>query len=185
MPRAVGPTATGLAQLMPHFNTILGAVERGATTKDLWDAVRAASALANTDLGKVNIFDMNVMSGYARAVQSAEANLAGASGSDVISADMWAWAPWAAGQTDPWLQDRYQIRYQATMQGEDGTLAPIWGVTDLEGDIAGLTQDQILQRAQLSAENSLDTGSPRVAAQLGMASGFSLSGIDRVQIMRL
>lgn len=185
MARLTGPTATGIAALMPYFNALLGAVEQGGTVSDLWAAYRNAVATAGGALGEASIFDMNYVAGYARAVHTAEGQLSGAAPGDVIDSGMWAWAPWAAGNTDSWLADRYQVRYQAGLTGPDGTTVPVWGVTDWEGSLEGVTQGQLYGRALTSAQESLDSGSPRVQAQLGMAEGFTLTGINRVQIMRL
>lgn len=185
MARLTGPTSTGVASLMPYFNSIMGAIERGGSVSDVWAAYRQAAELAGGTLGEASIFDMNLVSGYARQILSAESNLASAAGSDAISGEQWAWAPWAAGQTDSWLADRYQVRYQAELTGADGSTVPIWGVTDWEGSLEGLTKDQMWARSFESAQEALDTGSPRVQAQLGMAEGYTLSNITRVQIMRL
>jgi len=185
MARLTGPTASGIAAILPYFNNILGAVEQGGTVRDIWAAYRQGVEQAGGVLGEASIFDMNYVAGYARAIHSAEGQLAGAAGTDAIGSDMWAWAPWAAGETDSWLTDRYQVRYQATLTGPDGTTQPIWGVTDWEGSLEGLTKDQMMQRAFQSAQEAIDTGSPRVQAQLGMAADFTLSGIERVQIMRV
>lgn len=185
MARLTGPTSSGIAALLPYFNSILGAVERGGSVSDLWSAYRDAVAQAGGVLGEASIFDMNYVAGYARAVHSAETNLSLAAPGDAISSDMWSWAPWAADQTDSYLGERYQIRYQSTMIGPAGETVPVWGVTDWQGSLEGLTQDHIYQRSLVSAQESLDGESPRVLAQLGGAEGFTLSDVDRIQIMRL
>lgn len=185
MARLTGPTSEGIAALMPYFNSLLGAVEQGASTSDLWDAYRSAVSEAGGEIGNPSIFDMNYVAGYARALNTAERNLAAGSPGDVITGDMWGWAPWAGQESSSWLADRYQIRYQAGLTGPEGEGTSVWGVTDWEGSLEGLTKDQLWARASQSAQESLDTGSPGVQAQLGMAEGFTLSGVNRVQIMRL
>lgn len=185
MPRLTGPTSEGISALMPYFNSLVGAVEAGATTSDLWDAYRSAVELAGGSLGNPSIFDMNYVAGYARAVVSSEGALAAAAPGDALGSDMWSWAPWSAGDTNAWLAERYQVRYQADLSHPDLGSQTVWGVTDWEGSLEGVTKDQLYARALASAQESLDTGSPRVQAQLGMAEGFTLGGISRVQIMRL
>lgn len=185
MPPLTGPTSEGVAALMPYFNSLLGAVEGGATTSDLWAAYRNAVEIAGGAMGNPSIFDMNYVAGYARALNAAEGNLAAAPGGNAIDSSMWGWAPWAAGETDSWLQDRYQVRYQAEVSHPELGTQQVWGVTDWEGSLEGVTKDQLTARALASAQESLDSGSPRVQAQLGMAEGFTLGGITRVQIMRL
>jgi hypothetical protein len=170
---------------MPYFNSILGAVEQGGSTADLWAAYRNAVELAGGALGEASIFDMNVVAGYARGVHTAEGALAAAPGENPVDSTMWAWAPWAAGSTDAWTTDRYQVRYQATLTGPDGSETPVWGVTDWEGSLEGVTKDQLWARSLESAQIALDTGSPRVQAQLGMVEGVSLSGVSRVQVLRI
>lgn len=185
MARLTGPTAVGVAALTQHFNTIMGAIEQGATVQQLWQAVQQASELANTNLAGASIFDMNYVAGAARSILSGEANLAAAESNYALDSSMWGWAPWASGQADSWLQDRYQVRYQATMTGPGGEQVPVWGVTDWEGSLEGLTKGQLYDRAITSAQESLDTESPRVVVQLGGAEGFSFGGLTRVQVMRL
>jgi len=185
MARLTGPTATGVAALMPYFNSLVGAVEQGGTVSDLWAAYRNAVEIAGGALGEASIFDMNFVAGYARQLVSSEGALAAAGGADAIDSTMWAWAPWASGQTDSWLADRYQVRYQAQIVGPDGQSIPVWGVTDWEGSLEGVTKDQMWERSFQSAQEALDTGSPRVQQQLGMLEGASLGSVSRVQIMRL
>lgn len=185
MPRLTGPTSEGIAALMPYFNSLLGAVEQRASTSDLWAAYRHAVEVAGGVLGNPSIFDMNYMAGYARGLANAEANLSAAPGENAIDSTMWGWAPWAAGETDAWLADRFQVRYEAQVSHPELGQQTIWGVTDWEGSLEGVTKDQMLARALASAQESIDSGSPRVQAQLGMEQGFSLDGISRVQIMRL
>ena len=185
MPRQTGPTSAGIAALLPYFNSIMGAVEQGGRVSDIWAAYNNAVEIAGGTRGDASIFDMNYVAGYARALHSAEGALSAAADTQALESSMWAWAPWAAGETDSWLQDRYQVRYQATLTGPDGEERPIWGVTDWEGSLEGVTKGQLWDRATVSAQEALDTGSPRVQAQLGMAEGFTLSGVTRVQVMRL
>ena len=182
----VGFTSGGIAALMPYYNEIMSAVERyGWDTRQAWNAYKNGLARTGQDPGGATIADMNYMMQNARSVLTGEQNFAGAPGYAAIDSSMWAWAPWAAGETDAWAQDRYQVRYQATLTGPNGEITPVWGVTDWEGSLEGLSVDQMVARAYESAQNSLDTGSPGVQAQLGMIEGFSLSSVDRVQIMRV
>jgi hypothetical protein len=185
MPGPVGYTSEGIAALMPYFNTILGAVEQHYTTADLWQAYRNAEQLAGVEPGTPTIQDMNYMRGAAGAVVSAEANLANGAGPDVLAADQWAWAPWAAGDTDSWLSDRYQVRYQGTLTGPEGQTQDWWGTTDLEGSLEGVTKDQILARSLTSGQLALDQYDPSKLSSLGIPEGFNLTGINRVQILRV
>ena len=178
------PTAAGLAQLTQFYNTRLGVAEAGGTQTAAWAAYRAGLAEAGVD-NVANILDMNTVFGQAKANVAAEANLAAAAPGDVITGDMWAWAPWSGGETDSWLQDRYQIRYEAQVLGPDGETQPVWLQTDWEGTLEGLTAGQLEARALESAQNSLDSGSPRVAAILGAMGDYQLAGIGRRYLMRV
>jgi hypothetical protein len=180
-----GPTAEGIASLLPYFNAIMGAVEQGATTADLWNAYRNAVSLAGGVLGNPSIQDMNFVSGSARAILRAESSLAAANPGDAITGDHWAFAPWAAQQTDSWLGEHYQIRYEAQLVGPNGEQVPIWGVTDYEGSLEGLTKADIYGRAETSAQYSLDSYGPQILQAKGIGEGFSVAGINRVQIMRI
>ena len=184
MARLTGPSSEGISALMPYFNNLLGAVQEGATTQQLWDAYRSAVEIAGGELGNPSIFDMNYVAGHARAINNAQVALGAANATDALDSTMWAWAPWSSGDTAQWLTDRYQLRYQAILEGPDGQV-PVWGVTDWEGTLEGLSKQDILDRSLTSAQESLDSGSPRVLAQLGMASGFSVSHVAAVQIMRI
>jgi len=185
MPRLTGPTAAGIASLLPYFNSLMGAIESGATVSDLWDAYRNAVAIAGGEIGNPSIFDMNYVAGQARSILTAEGNLAAAAGGDAIAGDMWAYAPWAAGETGSFLVDNYQIRYQASLTGPEGDIRQVWGVTDWNTSLEGLTKDQIVGRAFTSGQEALDSGSQRIQQQLGFLEGYALTGIDRVQIMRI
>lgn len=184
MPRLTGPTSEGIAALMPYFNSILGAVQEGGTTSQLWDAYKGAVEIAGGELGNPSILDMNYVAGYARAINTAEQAFTGAAPSEALSSEMWAWAPWTAGQTDPWLVDRYQLRYAASVEKE-GEQRTIWGVTDWEGSLEGLTKGDIMDRAQASGQIAIDTDSDKILSQLGFEPGWALTGIQTVQIMRI
>ena len=185
MPRVTGPTSAGMAALMPYFNSILGAVEQGANVAGLWQAVRNASELTGGYIQGATIFDMNAMAGYARSILSSEGGLARAAPGDAVDSTMWAWAPWAAGETDSWLQDRYQVRYQVDVVGPNGEPGSVWGTWSPEGSLSGLTAGDVEQAAQLSGQNILDTYDQRALASLGIGEGYSMVGVSRIQIMRL
>lgn len=184
MARITGPSSEGVSRLLPYFNSLLGAVQEGGTTAQLWDAYKNAVATAGGELGGVSIQDMNYVSGYARAINNAQESLGAAQATDALDSSMWAWAPWSAGQSDAWLTDRYQWRYEAQVERE-GETQTIWGVTDWQDSLEGLTKQQVQDRALQSAQESLDGGSPGVMAQLGMETGFAVTGIGAIQIMRI
>lgn len=185
MPRLNAPTAEGIAALLPYFNNLLGAVEEGATVGDLWAAYKQAVQIAGGALGNPSIFDMNFIAAQARNIVASEGSLARAELGQAVDSTMWAWAPWAAGDTGAYLTENFMVQYQANLSGPGGDLVPVWGMTDWQGSLEGLTKEQLLGRATTSAQEALDTGSPGVQAQLGMAEGFSFSGITRVKILRV
>lgn len=177
-------TAQGVAKLLPYANSILGAIEAGGRTQDIWAAVQAGVAAGGPSTEGATIFDMNELAARLRSVVQAQTNFEGAPPTDAITADMWSWAPWVGSADQNWLTDSYHIRYQYQVTLPDGTVTPIWGQTDWQGPL-DVTAQAITDRAMGSAVSALDTDSPRAAEALGGQSGGFVSGITAVQILRV
>jgi hypothetical protein len=184
VPRLTGPTATGVAGLIPYSNTILGAIQGGATVSDIWAAVRGAEAEGGPLLGNPTIFDMNYVAGQMRAINSAQIEFGRADPSQAVTSEMWAWAPWATQTTAAWGEPSYQLRYQYEVTDQNGTVSILWGQTDWQGSIDVTTGD-IGDRALGSAQSALDTGSPGAQAVIGDLSGAVATNITAVQILRV
>ena len=183
MPRATGPSAVGVAALVPYSNTILGAIQQGASVADIWTAVKAAEAEGGPILGNPTIFDMNYVAGQMRAINSAQVEFGKADPGQAVTSEMWAWAPWATQTTAAWGEPSYQLRYQYEATDQNGETNVLWGQTDWQGSI-DVTVGDIEDRALGSAQSALDTGSPGAAAVIGDLGGATASNVLAVQILR-
>lgn len=184
MPRLTGPTAAGVAGLLPYANTILGAVRSGGSVSDIWAAVRQAEANGGPLLGSPSIFDMNFVAGQARAILSAEYALANAAPSDAVTSEMWAWAPWATAGSVAWGEPQYQIRYGYEVQNAAGESIVLWGQTDWQGSLEGPVS-RVYDRVTGSAGQQLLDPSPKARQALGTLEGSTLMGVQNIQILRV
>lgn len=184
MAKVNGPTAQGVAALLPYSNAILGAIQAGGSVADIWAAVKGAEAEGGPLLGNPTIFDMNYAAGRARAINSAEQAVGRAAAGDAVTGSMWAWAPWATETTAAWGEPSYQLRYQYQVVDQDGETNVVWGQTDWQGSIEGTVSD-IMDRATGSAQAALDTGSPGAEAVIGDLSGATVTGVTAIQILRV
>lgn len=187
MPRLTGPSAVGIAQLLPYFNSIQGALAEGATTAELWPVVRQAAGIGPDEKVGATIFDMNFVAQQARAILSAQANLENAiatNSSAALDSRMWAWAPWSEAGTFEQQNPSYVIRYQYEVEGANGELVTLWGQTDWQGPLDGSVND-VYTRALTSAQETISNPSPNAERLIAGLEDPSILDVTGLQILRV
>jgi hypothetical protein len=182
--RTFGPTPEGTSKLLAYANTILGAIQAGGNVGDIWDAVQAGEAAGGPLTSGSTIFDMNYVAGLMRAINNAEIAVGNAPEGSSVTADMWAWAPWADQSTPAWGEPNYQIRYSYDIQFATGETQTLWGQTDWAGSIDGpLTA--ITDRALGSAQQAIGSYPGGINSAGIDLSGASVTGVGAIQILRV
>ena len=191
MPRATGPTAEGLALLMPYYKNFESAYRQGYRSYEMWSIMQQAFEEGGADFRGATIFDVNHLWSRATAAVNAEIAFGRADPTQMITGEQWAWAPWASPTTASELMPNYMLNYTYSVRDAEGNVmldangdpVMVGGVTDWPADL-NVTGQDIIDRTLGSAQSSLDTGSPGAKAQLGDLTGLAVNQIESVQILR-
>jgi len=183
MARVNQPTAEGVALLMPYINNITGAIEQGLSRPQIWQAVQAAEAEGGPQIAGATIFDMNYVYTAAKGVLNAQDAFGALNPGDALSADSWAWAPWASQTSAAFGNPQYLIRYEWLGETPQGEQVSQWFQTDWAGSL-DVTQQDIIDRALGSAQLSLNTYQNAQLTALGLPEGVTVTGLGRTQILR-
>ena len=183
MPRRVGPSAAGIAALQPYNNTILGAIQNGASNAEIWQAVKDAGGVFAPGQGPT-IFDMNAVAGRNRAVNAAQEAVAAGDPSQLVTSDMWAPAPWSDASTGFWGEPEYQLRGQFDVTLPSGDNVTVWGQTDWQGSLDVPLQN-LLDRATQSATEAFGGYSPTDLGVRSELAGAVVNNVTALQIMRV
>lgn len=153
---------------LKYWGSILTSAYNNASTSDMWTAIRSTQAQYGLSRPGASAPDVSVLRGYANRIVAGAQALNSASPSDSITADMMAVAPYtdntlAGIATNP----TYYVRYQNTVQANDGTVSTVWNtsvfsVTDMPSTVGEL-QDAIASDATELAAQGIEasTTTPR------------------------
>jgi hypothetical protein len=191
VPRQFAPTAEGIAALAPYWTSIVGAREQGLRSSDVWGIINEQFQEGGPSFQGATIFDMNHYWARAGELINASNTFNAASPETATDAGMWAWAPWAVPSTAEWQTPNYMLNYAHSALDAEGNVLvdaegnpiPVYGAHLNDGPLP-LTVGDIQGLVGQSAEMALDTGSPRLQAQLGGMGAISLGDLLSVQVMR-
>jgi hypothetical protein len=155
---------SGLAKPMAWWGTIQGAVEKGATTAQVWDAIRSFGE-ANNLAWPSDIFQqVNTIRGQAAALRNASTRLGQAAPSDAITGSMLAPLPYARSSVEQSLASQYHVRvgYTARQGTETDTAYVTLAYNQLPATVGELQADaQVIAGGTAESYNgeliSLDT----------------------------
>lgn len=177
------PTAEGIANLLPYFNSIQGLASQGMNNAQIWNGLREQLGMAPGESLGAGILDMNFVAGQARDISNAAAEFGRANVGQAIDSSMLSIAPWADAADVYGPFDRYQIRFQVgtttTPEGGEVWLQTVW-----DGTLDGYTTADVMDYLQTEGQIALDSGSPRAMQQLAGLDAGTVTDISNVQIMR-
>jgi hypothetical protein len=148
--------------------------------------------LGGPDYQGATIFDMYHYWSAAGKVLNAETAFGNAPAENATEGDHWAWAPWAVPTTADWQTPSYMLNYTHGITDQGGNLltdtegnpVPAFGAYLWDGPLPDLVGD-VRAAVEQSGQLSLDTNSPRTAAQIAEAGGTGLGPVLSVQILRI
>lgn len=167
------------ANALKYWGSILASAYKGASTADMWTAIRQQQTEYGLPTPQASAPDVSVIRGYANRLVAASQALSGAQPTDTILPSMMATAPYTANDaagiaTAP----TYTVRYQVTSQKTDGTQETRWSVsiftpTDMPSTVGDLQTQIDFNASEMLAQ---------AAQQTGGESGGILVGTGNIEI---
>lgn len=128
------------------FESIWSASQQGATTAEVWQALREAAEATGSSLEGLTIQDVNEMRAMAGGLNAAMANLERADPGDVITSDMIGRFPSAITGPGSDMADIYRVRVGYTALDAAGNPFSDWSSLFLSGPLT--TKADLMARAQ-------------------------------------
>jgi len=160
---------------LKYWGSILASAYAGASTADMWTAIRTQQQDYGLDKPGASAPDVSVLRGYANRIVASQQALASASATDTITASMMAVAPYTASDlagiaTTP----TYHVRYLNTVQAADGTVTQTWATsvftgTDMPDTVGDLTDAVSLHGTEIAAQGSTSGGNTPTGTSLGVS----------------
>jgi hypothetical protein len=153
---------------LKYFGSIMASAYAGDSTAGMWTSIRQTQAQYGLSRPGATAPDVSVIRGYANRIVAGARNLNNADDGDVITADMMAVAPYTSRNLNSISTNPiYQVRYQNTVQADDGTITTVWNTsvftgTDFPGTVGALRDAISNDAAELAAQGSdASTTTPR------------------------
>lgn len=153
---------------LKYYGSILSSAYANASTADMWTAIRGVQQQYGLDRPGATAPDVSVIRGYANRIVAGANNLASASESDTITADMMAVAPYTSRDLNAISTNPvYHVRFLNTVQAEDGTTTEVWQTsvftaTDMPDTVGGLFDAIATNASELASQGSdSSVGTPR------------------------
>lgn len=160
---------------LKYYGTILQSAYQNLSTADMWTAVRNTQQTYGLPTPQASAPDVSVIRGYANRIVAGAGAFAAAAPSDTITADMMAVAPYTSRDLNSIsVNPVYQVRYQNTVQANDGTVTTVWNTSvftaaDFPGTVGAL-QDAINTNAsEIAAQGSQGSTNTPQGTSVGTA----------------
>lgn len=148
------------ANALKYWGSILTSAYQGASTADMWSAIRVSQQ--NYGLAKpgASAPDVSVLRGYANRIVAAATTLAAAARSDSITPAMMATAPYTSRDLASIAASPvYHVRFLNTVQAEDGSVTQTWQTsvftaTDMPSTVGDLLDQIDFNASELAAQAS-------------------------------
>lgn len=146
------------------FGSILGATYEGASTADIWDALKAGAEAQGLETVGLSASDVSQLRGFAGGITRAADNLANADPNLGITNDMIGTAPWSMDANSLALAPEYHARVEMTVADDAGNLSTGWytltGINSVNMTAADLNS-LIQVNAEAAAAGEGAGGTPR------------------------
>jgi hypothetical protein len=156
---------------LKYWGNILNSAYKGDSTADMWVAIHAQADTYGFASPQTQPPDASVLRGFANRIVAGARAFAAASPTDTITADMMAIAPYTANDRNTIATTpTYHVRFQNTIQADDGTTTEVWNtsvftVTDFPSTVGGLL-------------DAIDTDATEIAAQGGASDSNTPRGVS-------
>lgn len=158
---------------LKYWGSILASAYAGLSTADMWTAIHAQQQEYGLDKPGASAPDVSVIRGYANKIVNGAANLAAASPTDSITADMMAVAPYTASTAqDLATTPSYYVTYTNTVQAADGTVSTqfstsVFTAAQMPGTVGELQDAIDTHGAETVAQAAQQTGGESGGTSLG------------------
>lgn len=153
---------------LKYWGAILTSAYQGASTQEMWLAVHSAQDQYGLARPGASAPDVSVIRGYANRVVAGARAFAAAAGTDTITSDMMAVAPYTSRDLNAIaVAPVYHVRYLNTVQAADGTVTETWQTSvftaaDMPDTVGGLIDAIALNATELAAQGGAsDSSTPR------------------------
>jgi hypothetical protein len=164
---------------LKYYIDIISAAYANKNTSDMWVDIRARAADYGLPSPQTQAPDVSVIRGYANRIVNGARTLAAAQPSDTITSDMMAVAPYTSRDLNAISVDPvYQVRYQATIQGSDGTVSTRWSTSVYNATQFPSTVGELQDGITTDASEWV----AQAAQQTGGESGGTLLGVGNLEI---
>lgn len=160
---------------LKYYGSIIASAYANVSTADMWTSIRDTQAQYGLSSPGASAPDVSVIRGYANRIVAGAQALAGANPEDSITSDMMGTAPYtsrdaASIATNP----IYQVRFQNTVQADDGTITTVWNTSVFTAsnmpDTVGDLQDAIGGNAtELASQGGDATSNTPRGTSLGVS----------------
>lgn len=117
---------------MGYYGIIESAARQGLGTAATWDLIKAEAATLGLTSPGISAAAVSELRGRAVGVQRSEARIAQAADHLAIGREFTADAPWARGDNEQAALTRWQVRFEHTTEGPNGTTTE-WRTAMLQG----------------------------------------------------
>ena|SRR5882762_1376661 len=158
---------------LKYYGDILASAYQGLNVTDMWTSIRNTQATYGLPTTQTSVPDVQTIRGLANKIVNGARTLAAASGTDAITRDMMAVAPYTsrdlnAINTTP----IYHVRYQVTVQASDGTVSNRWSFSvftaaDMPGTVGALRDATDTAAEEMTAQAAQQTGGESGGTSLG------------------
>lgn len=163
MPGVLGKYGTSA---LKYWGSILASAYAGASTADMWVAIRGAQQAYGLDRPGTSAPDVSVLRGYANRIANGAAAFNAANPSDAITSAMMATGPYTL-QTAEGIATTpmYSVRAIVTTQAPDGSGDGNWmtfnfAAANMPGTVGELVDTISATASDLAAAASGKTGTP-------------------------
>ena len=167
------------ASALKYWNKILNSAYQNQNTADMWIGIRQQATEYGFSSPQTQPPDVSVLRGFANRIVNGAKNLAAASQTDTITADMMAIAPYTMNdQATIYATPTYHVRFSNTIQAADGTVTEVWNTSvytavDMPTTVGALYDAIASDATEIAAAGGAsDSNTPR---------GVSL-GVDQLEI---
>ena len=164
---------------LKYWGSILASAYAGASTADMWTAIRGAQQAYGLDRPGTSAPDVSVLRGYANRIANAARSFGAANPGDALTSDMMSVAPYTLNDLNGIATaPTYHVRGFVTTAQADGSVTSNWMTmvytgSNMPGTVGGVIDSFTSQASDLISAASGQTGTP--TGTLTNVSGFEIT----------